>query len=99
MMPGNSPSVTTLADGTFEAAFEANNDLLTFSHLGGGTLNTHEGMLQGTSPSITAEPGGGYGVAIQANNDLLATLHISTGITTNITDLGMDDTTSPAITF
>lgn len=95
MMAGTSPSVTTLADGTFEAAFEANNDLLAFSHLGGGTLATHEGMLQGTSPSIAALPGGGWIAAFQANTNHLFLFDSSQKVTD--TDLGMAPGTNPAI--
>jgi hypothetical protein len=95
MKAGTSPSVTTLADGTFEAAFEANNDRLALSHLGGGTLNTHEGMLQGTSPAIAARPDGGWIAAFQANNNHLFLFDSSQDVTD--TGLGMDPGTSPAI--
>src|SRR6201999_3743429 len=88
MMSGTSPSVTTLADGTFEAAFEANTGNLALNHLGGGTLNTHEGMLQGTSPAIAAPPGGGCLTAFQANNGHLVLFDSSQDATD--TGLGMD---------
>lgn len=48
--------VAQVADGSYEAAFEADNDHFAFSHLGGGTLNTALGMDSGTSPAIAPLP-------------------------------------------
>ncbi len=95
MMAGTSPSVTTLADGTFEAAFEANTGHLALSHLGGGTLSTHEGMLPGTNPAIAALPGGGWIAAFQANDNHL--FLFDSGQHATDTGLGMAPGTSPAI--
>jgi hypothetical protein len=92
---GTSPSVATLANGTFEAAFEANNDVLGLNQLGGGTLDTPLGMLNGTGPSIAALPGGGWIAAFQDNDDSLY-LYTSSGAKIN-TNLGMAAGTSPSV--
>jgi len=92
---GTSPSVAELSDGTFMAAFEANNDNLGLSQLGSGTLHTSLGMEAGTSPAIAALPGGGWIAAFQDNAGKLY-LYDSSGDQIN-TDLGMASGTSPAI--
>jgi hypothetical protein len=99
MDPAAGPAVAAQPNGTFRVVFEANNDLLAGYNSSGSNFTATTGMKAGTSPSITAEPGGEYEVAIEANTDKLATLHFGTGYTVNTTDLGMDDTTGPAITF
>ncbi|HEX5115724.1 MAG TPA: transglycosylase SLT domain-containing protein [Pseudonocardiaceae bacterium] len=99
MDPTSSPAVAAQSDGSFRVVFEANNDLLAGYSSGGTNFTATAGMKAGTSPAITAEPGGEYEVAIEANTDKLATLHFGNGYTVNGTDLGMDDTTSPAITY
>jgi hypothetical protein len=99
MDPASSPAVAAQSDGTFRVVFEANNDLLAGYNSSGSNFTATTGMKAGTSPSITAEPSGEYEVAVEANTDKLATLHFGTGYTVNTTDLGMDDTTGPAITF
>ena len=95
MMAGTSPSVALLTDGTYQAAFEANNDDLALTHLGGGTLAPGLGMDKGTSPAIAALPSGGWVAAFQDNDNKLY-LYDSAGHKIN-TDLGMDPGTSPAI--
>jgi hypothetical protein len=99
MDPASSPAIAAQPNGTFRVVFEANNDLLAGYGSSGSNFTATSGMKAGTSPSITAEPGGEYEVAIEANTDRLVTLHFGNGYTVNGTDLGMDDITSPAITY
>jgi hypothetical protein len=94
-----SPAVAVQSDGSFRVVFEANNDLLAGYISSGSNFTTTAGMKAGTSPAITAEPNGEYEVAVEANTDKLATIHFGSGYTVNNTDLGMDDTTSPGITY
>jgi hypothetical protein len=94
MMPGTSPSITTLAGGGYEIAFQANTGELITIGTAGGT-NWHLGMMRATSPSIVGLPNGGFEVAFQANTGSLWTVgtdnHGAWG-------LGMMAGTSPAIT-
>ena len=99
MAPASSPAVAAQPDGTFRVVFEANNGLLAGYNSSGSNFTATTGMKAGTSPSITAEPGGEYEVAIEANTGKLATLHFGAGYTVTVTDLGMDDSTGPAITY
>jgi hypothetical protein len=99
MDPASSPAVAAQSDGTFRVVFEANNDLLAGYSSSGSNFTATTGMKAATSPSITAEPGGEYEVAVEANTGKLATLHFGSGYTVNVTHLGMDVTTGPAITY
>jgi hypothetical protein len=56
-------------------------------------------MKAGTSPALTAEPDGSYEAAFEVNNDNLGTVHIGTALSVNTTTLGMDNATSPSITY
>jgi hypothetical protein len=70
IMSGTSPSITALAGGGWEEAYQSQNGLLVVI----GTdfsFNSQLGMLSGTSPSIAASPNGGFQVAFQANTGTL----------------------------
>ncbi len=93
MMAGTSPSITALADGSFEVAFQANTTNL-WTVGGGGNTDWKLGMMAGTSPSITAL-GYGFQVAFQANTTSLWTVGIGGD---KDWALGMMPGTSPSIT-
>lgn len=94
MMPGTSPSVTALAGGGYEMAFQANTgNLIVFGT--GGNTNTGQGMKAGTSPAIAAAPAGGFQAAFQANTGNLYTFNSVSG-PANLQP-GMDNNTSPSI--
>jgi hypothetical protein len=99
MDPGTTPAVAAQADNTFKVVFQDNDNVLAGYNSSGSNYTTTLGMKAGTSPSLTAEPDGTFEAAFEANNDNLATVHIGTGISVNPTTLGMDDATSPSITY
>jgi hypothetical protein len=99
MDPASSPAVAVASVGNFRVVFQANNHLLAGYSSSGSNFTSTAGMKAGTSPSFIAEPDGTYEAAIEANTDQLATLHFGGGYTTNPTNLGLADTTSPAITY
>ncbi len=94
MMPGTSPSVTTLSGGGYQIAFQANTGEL-WTTGARGTHNLRLGMAPGTSPSITALANGGYQIAFQANT---TRLWVTGSAGTKDTGLGMLPGTSPSIT-
>ncbi len=93
MMGGTSPSITTLANGGYQIAFQANSaNLYTIGAAGGG--DTGLGMAAGTSPGITVFAAGGYQIAFQANSTNLYTIGRLRG---GNSGLGMAPGTSPSI--
>jgi Lysozyme like domain len=99
MAAGTSPVIAVQADGSYRVVFQSNDNVLAGYNSSGSSYTTAYGMKAGTSPSLTAEPDGTYEAAFEANNDNLATVHIGTGTSVNPTTLGMDDATSPSITY
>jgi len=68
LAPNTSPSITGLADGTFEESFVASDGTLWIDNsvTGGQQFNPCQGPFRirdGSSPSITAIPGGGWRMA------------------------------------
>jgi hypothetical protein len=53
MMYGTSPAIATLANSTYEEAFQANTGALWVVNSAGGGSSTGLGMAPGTSPAIT----------------------------------------------
>ena len=94
MMPSTSPSVTALAVGGYEAAFQANTGNL-WTVGAAGTVGWNVGMMQGTSPSITGLTGGGYEVAFESNTGTLWTVGTAGAVDWHV---GMMQGTSPSIT-
>ena len=93
MAAGTSPSITGLANGKYEIAFQANTgQLWTVPDHG----NSGDGMMAGTSPSITAV-GSGYTVAFQANTGDLWEFPSTTNSGVSMKS-GMKAGTSPSIT-
>jgi hypothetical protein len=99
MDPGTSPAIAVLGNGSYKVVFQDNDNVLAGYNSSGSNFTTTAGLKPGTSPALAAEPDGTYEAAFEANNDNLATVHIGTGITVNPTTLGMDDATSPSITY
>lgn len=96
--PGTHPSITSLATGGYEVAYQNTSHNLV-SVGADGTENWNLGMLPGTSPSISGLSGGGYVIAMQANTGALwiATVNSSGQTSTLNTGLGMMGGTNPAI--
>jgi hypothetical protein len=99
MDPGTTPAVAVQANNTFKVLFQDNDHVLAGYNSSGSSFTTTYGMKAGTSPSLAAEPDGSYEAAFEANTDRLATVHLGTGLSVNPTTLGMDDATSPSITY
>jgi hypothetical protein len=94
-----SPAVAVQSDNTFRVVFQDNDNVLAGYNSSGSSYASTYGMKAGTSPSLTAEPDGTYEAAFEVNNDNLGTVHISTALSVSVTTLGMDDVTSPSITY
>ncbi|MGQ0826148.1 MAG: hypothetical protein ACT4OX_14145 [Actinomycetota bacterium] len=92
MMPGTSPSITTLSGGGYQVAFQANTGEL-WTTGSRGTHNLGLGMMPNTSPSITALAEGRYEIAFQANTGALW----AGGARACSFGLGMQRDTSPAL--
>jgi hypothetical protein len=75
---GTSPSVTRLAGGGYEGAFQASSGLLMVWGTA-LTFNTQLGMAAGTSPAIAPSPGGGFQVMFQADTGALYSFTPQTG--------------------
>ena len=98
MMPGTSPSVTTLKDKSFVIAFRANTGNLWVTRGNPPVgIDTQLGMMESTSPSIAMLPGGGYVVAFQANTGVLGINSNGTRSNWADTNLGMMPGTSPCV--
>jgi hypothetical protein len=69
MMPGTSPAITELSNGTYEMAYQSSSGYLTLFNSGTVTP-TSLPMKAGTSPAIAAS-GGSYQVAFQYSNGSL----------------------------
>lgn len=95
MLAGTSPSITALASGGYQQAFQSNVGTLVVRG-DAGFIDTHLGMASGTSPSIAASASGGYMVAFQANTGTLWTFTPAQGGVNTFS--GMMAGTSPAIT-
>ena len=94
MRAGTSPSITGLAEGGFQIAFQANSTRLwTVGRAGNYDLGLE--MMAGTSPSISALPRGSFEIAYQANTGYL---HTWGAIGTANTGARMLSNTSPSIT-
>ena len=94
MMPGTSPAITPLADGTYEVAYQADTtDLMTIG--ASGTRDWGLGMMPGTNPA-TAAVGTGFEVAFQANTGNLWTVGSAAGARGD-RQQAMAPGTSPAI--
>lgn len=94
MMPGTSPAIAELSNGTYEIAYQSSTGYLTLFN-SGTTTSTSLPMKPGTSPAIAAS-GGGYQVAFQYSNGSLWTYTPSAGGVNQ--SQGMLAGTSPAIT-
>ncbi|HEV3380669.1 MAG TPA: hypothetical protein VG142_06785 [Trebonia sp.] len=99
MDAGTSPAVAAQSDNSFEVVFQDNDNVLAGYNSSGSSYTTTYGMKAGTSPALTAEPDGSYEAAFEVNNDNLGTVHIGTALSVNTTTLGMDNATSPSITY
>jgi hypothetical protein len=99
MAAGSSPAIAVQTNGSYKVVFQDNDHVLAGYNSSGSNFTTTVGMKAGTSPSITREPSGNYWAAAEANTDDLVTLHFGSGISVNITTLGMDNATSPCITY
>ena len=97
LMPGTSPSITTLASGDFAIAFQRADGELCTSDPDHDLWPRGLGMMAGTSPTIAAYAGSQlYAIAFQANTGSLWTLdpYLSGG---QDRQLGMMAGTSPSI--
>jgi len=94
MMPGTSPAIAELSNGTYEIAYQSTAGYLTLFNSGTVTT-TSLPMKPGTSPAIAAS-GGSYQVAFQYSNGSLWTYTPSAGGVNQYQ--GMLAGTSPAIT-
>jgi hypothetical protein len=99
MDAGTNPAVATQTDNSFKVVFQDNDNVLAGYNSDGGNFTTTVGMKAGTSPSINREPNGEWEAAVEDNDDDLATIHLGSGISVNTTTLGMDNATSPSITY
>lgn len=105
MMPYTNPAITTLADGGFAVAFQANTGLL-YTYVTSGTsaaaiadgteTDSKLGMDDASSPAIAAGSSSTWKVAFETNTDYLY-LYSSAGAETT-SGLGMFPETSPSIT-
>lgn len=101
MAPGTSPSIAPITATTYEVAFQANTGVLwTYGNAGIPSGDTGHAMKAGTSPAISgnvllngATPYDDI-VAYQANTGVLGVYSEYEG--SFLTDLGMDNSTSPA---
>jgi hypothetical protein len=94
MMPGTSPAIAELSNGTYEMAYQSTTGYLTLFN--SGTVTTTSLLMKaGTSPAIAAS-GGSYQVAFQYSNGSLWTYTPSAGGVNQ--EQGMLAGTSPAIT-
>lgn len=92
---GTSPSITTLADGSDEVAFQDNLGSLWTLGSRPERKPWNLGVQAGTSPAITALSGGGYEVAFQATNGTLWTVGPDNHGSWSV---GMQAGTSPSLT-
>ncbi len=92
---GTSPSLTTLADGNNEVAFQDNLGSLWTLGSQPERKPWNLGVQAGTSPAITALSDGGYEVAFQANNGTLWTVGPDNHGSWSV---GMQAGTSPSLT-
>jgi hypothetical protein len=94
IMPGTSPAIAELSNGTYEIAYQSSTGYLTLFNSGTVT-STGLPMESGTSPAI-ASSGGSYQVAFQYSTGSMWTYTPSAGGTNQFQ--GMLAGTSPAIT-
>lgn len=93
LMPGTSPAIAELSNGSYEIAYQSTSgDLMVFNS--GIVTNTGLPVRSGTSPAIAAVAGGGYETAIQENTSAFTVWGTAGNVQTN---LSMDSGTSPAI--
>jgi hypothetical protein len=96
MAADTSPSITGLANGSYEVAFQANTgSLWTLASGASGGRNLSLGMMAGTSPSLTSQGTSNYEIAFQANTGSLWL--VSSNNVGHNQSLGMKGGTSPSI--